>query len=260
MRKRHRCVIPPLSVPVPACFDGLFRRPSGLGCHKSPSELPREVPFKDLTERTVMRSLSETNLEEKQEGKEDRGQQWCKQGSEEGVADLEPDKRTNEGQESKGGRKGVGEDGSGGEPGDGQSPASMTSVEAVEGETESGACVEGNVQQKDEEVVAKLVGTEWEDPSFFLSVFLDALYTCFDSNATFASRLLSFIFASCNRVYHFEAWFDVDTNECKNHVAPASSWFFSLSSLFRYCTATVVIHGAPAPLPPSVHIAPAVAP
>lgn len=155
MYKCHRCAIPPIGVLIPVCY-----RSSDLGRHQPASELPRETPLEDLTERKVMRRLSEADLAEKQDVKDDCGQQWCEEGSNEGLGELEADKGTSGGPGWRGGRKGVEEDGSGGEQGGGQSAASLTSQEAVEGEKESEACAEENVQQEDEEVVEELVGIE----------------------------------------------------------------------------------------------------
>lgn len=144
-------------------FNIVRLRPSDLGYRQAVSELPRETPLGDLAERKIIQRLTEAGLEEKQEVKEKREQQRCKEGSEEGLEEWEADHRIAGEPGCRGGKEGVREDGSGGEQGGEKSAAPTTTLEVMKGKKEGGVCAAENVQQQDEVAIEAVVSLGWED-------------------------------------------------------------------------------------------------
>lgn len=158
MCKRNRCAIPPAGNPVPACYDGLFHRPSDLRRHQPASELPRETLLEDLVGRKVMRT--EADPEEKQEAKEDNIQR-CEEGNAE---ELEDHKDATQGPGLKAGGGETAGGGFGGIQGDGKTGVSLPAVHAEEGDRESKACAGKDVRQHEQAAVEALVGFGCGDP------------------------------------------------------------------------------------------------
>lgn len=97
VRECHRCALLPIDVPVPTCFDSLFRRPFYSGQHQPSSDLTLATHFEGLVQRKVTRKLSATDLEEKQEVKDGNIQQRCEEDNEGKLETLEEGKGTSGG-------------------------------------------------------------------------------------------------------------------------------------------------------------------